>query len=473
MGMKKERIGLFVIGGFVLFGIGMFLIGDRHQLFARHTEYYTQFTNLSGLTTGAKVMVSGLGAGEVLTIDVPDSPSARFRVRFRIDARLRALVRSDSVATISKEGVVGGTYLSVRPGSSHAPQANALATIPSAEPTELSALLTSTEGLLDDVRTALKGVTSTVSNVNDVVVGLKEGRGTVGMLLSDDALASDIRRTVTVAGSSVRDIATDLQSGRGAAGMLLRDEAVARQIREAVANALAATTDLRNVTSNADALMTDLSSRQIPQMAGELVGHLRDSAQDIHHITSDISKPDQTGMSAGANIRSTLINVNAATANLADVTEAAKHNFFLRGFFNKRGYYSLAEISPEDYRRAGAFTNRSNRRIWLSGSELFQNGSNGEELSEKGKALLHAGLTQRGDSLAGRPIIIEGYANGGVPADEFRVSRSRAMAVRQYVQERLEIDPKNLGVVPMKSAPPKELGRASWDGVCIVVLLGG
>ena len=220
-------------------------------------------------------------------------------------------------------------------------------------------------------------------------------------------------------------------------------------------------------------LLSDLSSRQIPQKAGELVDHLRDSAQRIHQITSDISKPDRRGMSAGEHIRSSLINVNAATVNLADVTEAANHNFLLRGFFNERGYYSLADISPDEYRRDGAFTNRSNRRIWLPGPELFQNGSNGEELSERGKALLHAGLTQAGESFAGRPIIIEGYANGGIPADQLRLSSSRAMAVRQYVQEQFEIDPKNLGVVPMRGAPPKELGRASWDGVCIVVLLGG
>ena len=472
MGMKKESIGLFVIGGLVLFGIGMFLIGDRHQLFGRHAEYYTEFTNLSGLTTGAKVRVSGLDAGELLTIDVPDSPAVRFRLRFRIDARLRALVRSDSVATIGREGVVGGTYLSVRPGSSQAPQADALATIPSAEPTELSAILTSAAGRLDDVRGALKGVTSTFSNVNDVVVGLKEGRGTAGMLLSDDALAGDIRRTVTAAGSSVRDIAADLQNGRGAAGMLLRDEAVAGQIRQAVANTVAATASLGEATRKAEALMTDLSSQQIPQNAGELVGRLRDSARQIHQITSDISTPDHAGMSAGANIRSSLANVNAATANLADVTEAAKHNFLLRGFFNKRGYYSLADISSDEYRREGAFTNRANRRIWLSGSELFLYGSNGEELSERGKALVQLGLTQHGDSVAGRAIIIEGYAHGGVSADQLQLSRSRAMAVRQYVQERFEIDPTHLGVVAMKSAPPQELGRASWDGVCIVVLMG-
>jgi phospholipid/cholesterol/gamma-HCH transport system substrate-binding protein len=291
------------------------------------------------------------------------------------------------------------------------------------------------------------------------------------MLLSDDDLARDIRRTVTDAGASVRDIAAGLQAGRGPAGMLLRDEAVAGQIREAVANALAATGELSEATRKVDGLMTDLSSRQIPQKAGELVDRLRDSAHQIHQITSDIARPDERGISAGANIRSSLTNVNAATVNLADVTEAAKHNFLVRGFFKERGYYGLADISPDAYRRDGAFTNRSNRRIWLSGPDLFQDGANGEELSERGKAMVLAGLMQGEGSFAGRPIIVEGYANSGVPADQLRLSRNRAQAIRQYVQERFEIDPRDLGVVPMKSSPPKELGRASWDGVCIVVLL--
>jgi phospholipid/cholesterol/gamma-HCH transport system substrate-binding protein len=467
MSIKKESIGLFVIGGLLLFGIGMFLIGDRHQLFTRHIEYYTEFTNLSGLTSGAKVRVSGHDAGEVLSIEVPDSPAARFRLRFRIDASLSALVRSDSVVTIGREGVVGGTYLSVQSGSSHAAPAVRLATIPSAEPAELSAMLASAAGLLDDVKGALQGVTSAVSNVNDVVVGLREGRGPAGMLLSDDALARDIRRTVIEAGASVRDIAAGLQSGRGAAGALLSDAAVAGQVRDAVANTAAATAGLADAARKADGLLTDLNSRQIPQKTGELVESLRDSAQQVHQITSDISRADQRGVSAGANIRSSLANVNAATVNLADVTEAAKHNFLVRGFFNERGYYSLADISSEAYRRAGAFTNRANRRIWLSGPELFQEGANGEELSERGRALLRAGLTPD----AGRPIIIEGYANGGA-GDQLRLSRDRANAVRQYLQEQFEIDPNDLGIVPMKSTPPKELGRASFDGVCIVVLLG-
>jgi phospholipid/cholesterol/gamma-HCH transport system substrate-binding protein len=115
---RNVSVGLFVGGGLLLFGAGMFLIGDRRQAFGRHTEYYSEFVNLAGLPNGATVRVGGMDAGEVLAIDVPDSPPSRFRVRWRISEKLRGLVRTDSMVTIETEGVVGGTYLSVRPGTS-------------------------------------------------------------------------------------------------------------------------------------------------------------------------------------------------------------------------------------------------------------------------------------------------------------------------------------------------------------------
>ena len=54
-----------------------------------------------------------------------------------------------------------------------------------------------------------------------------------------------------------------------------------------------------------------------------------------------------------------------------------------------------------------------------------------------GKGAPARGLTEHDDLFAGRPIIIEGYADGGVSSDQLQLSRSRAMAVRQYVQDRL------------------------------------
>src|SRR5262245_18744641 len=102
---KNLNVGLLVIGGLLLFGLGMFLIGDRRQAFGQHVEYYSEFLNLAGLSNGAKVRVGGMDGGEVIGIAVPESPPSRFRIRWRINARLRGLVRTDSVATIATEGV--------------------------------------------------------------------------------------------------------------------------------------------------------------------------------------------------------------------------------------------------------------------------------------------------------------------------------------------------------------------------------
>src|SRR5262249_51159785 len=192
---------------------------------------------------------------------------------------------------------------------------------------------------------------ATTSNVNDLVIGLKEGRGTAGMLLRDDVLANEIRQTVTTTAANVRDLVTDLREGRGTAGMLLRDEAMAGRIRDAIEDAQRATTDLAHASRQADTLVSDLQSRQIPRKAGELIDNLNDSAQHVRQVIAEMTTPDQHGMSAGANIRESLADANTASANLADATEALKHNFLTRGFFKKRGYYSLGELSPDTYRR--------------------------------------------------------------------------------------------------------------------------
>ena len=479
---RNVSVGLFVAGGLLLFGAGMFLIGDRRQAFGRHMEYYSEFVNLAGLSNGAGVRVGGMDAGEVLSIDVPGSPSSRFRVRWRIGEKLRGLVRTDSMVTIETEGVVGGTYLAVRPGSSRGVSVPALATIPSTEPVELSQLLTRGTGLLSDAQSMLNTVggklggtldtvNTTVSHVNEIAVGLKQGRGPAGMLLTDDALAKQIRQTVATSSSSIDEILAGVKAGRGPAGMLLRDQAAEGQIRAALTNVQQATADLARASHQADALIADLNSQQMPQKIGAAVDSLSDTAKQAHQMVSEIVQPDPQGVTAGENIRESLMNANAASLNLSDDTEALKHNFLLRGFFRRRGYYNLDRISPEQYRSDAAFTSRANYRAWLSASELFQPGSNGEEeISAAGKALLDGAFTKNGDSIFESPIVIEGYCNGTGPADQLRLSRIRAMLVRQYLQSHFQLDSSNLGIVAMKNSPPSGIERKTWDGICIVVL---
>ncbi len=451
MANKNLLVGLFVVAGLSLFTVGMYLIGDRHQAFSHHVDYYTEFINLGGMAKGSKVQVAGLDAGQVVEIVVPDSPSARFRVRFRIDEKLRGLVRTDSLATIGTAGVVGDTFLSIRTGSAKALIAPPLATLPSKEPVDISDLIDRGSGLLNDVdgtikglsqhiNQALDGATTTLANVDDVVVGLK--------------------------------------NGRGSAGMLLRDEALAGQIRHAVMNVDQATSDLNHTAHQADGLMSDIQSRQLPQKIDETLksvhsaaSNLDGSTQQIHQLIADVARPDEQGNSPGANIRESLSNANAATANMADDTEALKRGFFFRGFFRHRGYYNLAHISPEKYRQDRLFLNPSNYRAWLPGSDLFVTTSDGSEmLSTRGKHLLDDTIAKVGDSAIENPLVVEGYSSSDSVADQLSVSRRRALLVRDYLQNHFQLDPGNVGVVAMRNAPPAGMDHPAWDGVCVVIV---
>src|SRR4051794_26248134 len=111
MANRSFTVGLFVIAGLTLFTVGLFLVGNRVEAFARHMDFYAEFTDLAGLSKGAKVQVGGMNAGQILDIVIPDSPSSRFRVKLRINEKLHGLVRTDSVATIGTEGVVGDTFV--------------------------------------------------------------------------------------------------------------------------------------------------------------------------------------------------------------------------------------------------------------------------------------------------------------------------------------------------------------------------
>src|SRR6202789_4061163 len=106
MSRRYLAVGIFIIAGVTLFALGIFLVGSRHEAFSRHVLLYTVFADLDGIAKGSKVQVSGMDAGQVTRIDVPNSPSGDFRVEMKVDEQLTRLIRTASVVTIDTEGVV-------------------------------------------------------------------------------------------------------------------------------------------------------------------------------------------------------------------------------------------------------------------------------------------------------------------------------------------------------------------------------
>jgi len=458
--MKNRNgiIGLFVIAGITLFTVGLFLIGNRHEAFSHHIEYYVDFVDLSGLAKGANVQVAGMNAGQVVEVQIPNSPRGRFRVKVRINDVLHGLVRTDSIATIATEGIVGNTFLLIRPGSPGAPAAPDRALLISREPTELS-------DLLDQGKQVLGDVDSTVRNANSVLTSV--GGNLNATLVETEGTVANVNGAVL-----------DLKHGRGVAGMLLHDETLSAQVRQTMTNVQDTSLHLDRVSDQAETVMADVQSRQIPAKIDTLLGtangaaqNLQTTSQQIKQTVSDATGPDAQGVTAGANLRETLSNINAATANMADETEALKHNFLLRGFFRHRGYYNLEQISSDKYRSDRLFANQSNARAWLPATELFEPGPAGhDQLSASGKALLNATVAQHGDTFLQIPIVVEGYWDGPDPAEQLARSRNRAVLVRTCLEDDFQIDPSHIGIVALQNRPPPGLDHPTWDGVSIVIL---
>ena len=159
---RLAGIGVFVVTGLLLFTVGLFMIGDRQMAFSRRFTLYAEFGKVSGLQPGAIVRVSGAKAGSVKEIKAPPSPSHKFRVELEITENLHPLIRTDSLAAIQTEGLVGGAFLAISTGSEEVPVAPANSTIAGQEPFNVG-------DLLQQMNETIRKVNSTIDEMKDDV----------------------------------------------------------------------------------------------------------------------------------------------------------------------------------------------------------------------------------------------------------------------------------------------------------------
>ena len=450
--MAKNNLttGAFVLVGITLFTLVIFLIGGQHGAFAKHTDYYVEFADISGLMKGSKVRVGGLDAGEVMEIGLPDSAGGRFRLRLRVGEQVHGLIRSDSFVRIVPEGLVGEKLLLIYPGSAKASEAKPGDTLQSKEAVDLMSLTDNGANLLDYTSETIKPFSEKLIKTLDAT---------------------------TVALDHANGLLVGIEHGKGTVGMLFQDEATATNIRESIANVRETTASAADASKRADALVTDLQSRQLGEKMDRVMasvqstaGHFDATSQKVEESLAKALGPDSQGVDAASNIRHSLSNIDEATGNMSADTEALKHQFLFRGYFKHRGYYSLANLNPDDYRKDKLFSNPGNPRVWLSREALFEEKQDGTlALSAAGKAKVDASVAQLGDAAVSEPLIIEGYSASGEPGTQLAESRARAIAVQQYLQTRFYFDPQNLGTVSLRATPPPTAGKANWDGVCIVL----
>lgn len=429
-------VGAFVIAGGLLFALGLFMIGDRRSLFEDNFEVYAEFSKLAGLEGGATVRVAGLDAGEVTAISVPTRPEGRFRVRVRIREDLHAVVRSDSVASIQTEGLVGNKFVQVEGGSESSPRAPNGSTIQSRDPIDIADLLQQLSGtltLVDSTIEELKGdILEAINTIDDTAGAARD-------LILDSrtdvkALTADARRIT----SDMRGITTSINEGHGTIGRLLHDDQLYRDAQRVAAEAEKVVANLREVTAQAREAIADFN------------GKLKGKDSQVQGIAADL--------------RQTLVHARDAMSDLADDAEALKRNFLFRGYFNRRGYYDLDDIGAEAYRSGSlAGKDRKALRIWLEASYLFETNAQGvEQLSDTGRARLDSAMSQFLKYPPSTPLIVEGYSDEPTGDQRYIAARHRAAVVREYLVTKFTLDSNRVGIIALGNERPD--GAAPPDG---------
>ena len=346
---QKIAIGVFVLGGLVLFALGLFWIGQRRFLFSDNIELYAEFGNVSGLKAGSRVRVAGMDGGEVLYIGVPPALAGKFRVKFRVLDKLRPILRTDSVATIQTDGLVGNKLLQVDPGTEESPKVEPGDTIASREPIEFADILRETVETIRYTRSAVGEVRDRADEAVDSLMGVN--RAATGLIQDIGGHIAKITAATEEVVSSVDQLIQGVPGqGRGSMGKLITDDRLYDDVRGTVRELEQVSGNVRQATADVNEIVGDIKKR-------ELGKNLERTAQNIEQMTVKGNEaiksllpeaPGDEGLVS--TLRRTLVDMNEVMSDMAENTEALKRNWFFRGYFNSRGFYDLDSVSVADYR---------------------------------------------------------------------------------------------------------------------------
>jgi phospholipid/cholesterol/gamma-HCH transport system substrate-binding protein len=362
-------------------------------------------------------------------------------VKLRVREDLHQLIRLDSVASIQNDGLVGNKFVQVESGTDQSPEVPSGGTIQSQEPFDLAEMF-------QRMREAIDLITSTITEVK---VGLEDALTAVSTTATDaQVLIEDIGTEVRAITTASQKVAADLQvivagvrQGRGSIGKLVTDDAFYDRVRGIATEAEQAIKTLREAGEN----------------ARDAIGNLQNTKGPVQGVV--------------ANLQQSLAAARETLTDLSATTEALKRNFFFRGFFNRRGFFDLDDMSVEAYRQGALQTGtRGVLRIWIDAAVLFEAAEGGRErLTEDGRRRLDSAMAAFVQYPPDTPFVVEGYADGITRDEQFVLSRSRAQLVRDYLVPKYGLDPGYVGTMPLGPEAPGSPANDRWNGVALAVFV--
>jgi phospholipid/cholesterol/gamma-HCH transport system substrate-binding protein len=183
----KARLGLFIAVGLGLFIIGIFIIGRQKNLFSPVFKLSTTFYNVSGLQVGCTVRFSGINVGTVDDIRIINDSTVWVDLIIKKD--VQRFIKANSEAGIGTSGIIGDRVLVISQGTTESTIAKDGQYIKSKEPTE-------TDAIMKSLQVTANNAAIISDQLAKIMIRVNGGKGTLGQLIKDTTIASNISKTI-------------------------------------------------------------------------------------------------------------------------------------------------------------------------------------------------------------------------------------------------------------------------------------
>jgi phospholipid/cholesterol/gamma-HCH transport system substrate-binding protein len=212
---SELKIGVVIIVAIVIAAATIFALTGTKGFFWERYNLKARFSNVAGLNPGSPVRLAGVEVGEVDRVAIVDEA---VEVVFQVNKSHRDRITTSSIAKLGSVSLLGESAVDIAPSASGTPipEWGYVPTGPA--PRQLSDLTDS----------AGQGITQLTELIQDV----RAGRGTVGKLMTDEQLYSELTKFAATAG----ELTSSIRLGQGTLGRLITDRKAADALEASLKN---------------------------------------------------------------------------------------------------------------------------------------------------------------------------------------------------------------------------------------------
>ncbi len=325
------KVGIFVLIALVVLGyMSVRLAGENFSAKKGYSLCFIVDT-ASGLAPNSRVEMAGIPIGYVKKIKLYKGEAKVCLIIYK-----RYKIAKDATVWVRTKGILGDKYVEIHQGNigkGVLPPGGRITKV--IRPEDLDELfvdmgpvfqdfksiansLAKTIGSKQgqkDIKETLNNIRSATDSLKVITKNLKEGRGTLGKLLTDDTMYYQLKNAIT----SVNKIANNLNKGKGTLGKLLTDDTVYMQLKDTMATLRKTVASLNIV---ADRLKNGEGTLGKLMYSNDIYDKLEDTVNNLDKLTKNLNNGKGTlgklltDDSLYKEAKKTLHNVNKAAQGL-------------------------------------------------------------------------------------------------------------------------------------------------------------